>query len=81
MLGRIHFSRHDCVRIVTMDGCVLPTHFDINNCPFSNRQLVSFDIFDGQITNVIPEKSMDDIVAEERLLEASRQYLAITRGE
>lgn len=45
MIGRIHYSKHNHIRIVSNGMCYY-TDLMANTCPYANGQLVHFDIVD-----------------------------------
>lgn len=49
MIGRIHYSKHNSIKVVSNSRCYY-TDLMVNNYPYANRQLVSFDVVDDSIS-------------------------------
>lgn len=49
MIGRIHYSKHNHIKVVSNGRCYY-TDLMVSKCPYANRQLVLFDIVDESMS-------------------------------
>lgn len=48
MIGKIHYGKHNHVRVVAENNRVYYTDLIVENCIFTNRQRVAFDVIDDK---------------------------------